>query len=240
MNAKKTDFMLVGSKKNLTKAANFHFEVNGSDMQASSSIKILGVVVDPGLSWDAHVSSVSKKCNGILVSLYKVRHYFTAEALKIIIQAYVFPHITYCLCVWGGTARGQLHKIQKLINFAARIVTGLKKHDHITQALNSLGWPKIETLVARRDAVKVYKARKEVGSPVEMRSLFVPRAAVSSRETRATDRGSLQLCKPRLTATQRAFSYRAAAAWNRLPLHVCGAGTLAAFKTALYKVGTRD
>ena len=205
-------------------------------MQASSSIKILGVVVDPGLSWDVHVSSVSKKCNGILVSLYRVRHYFTSEALKIIIQAYVFPHITYCLCVWGGTTRGQLVKIQKLINFAARIVTGLKKHDHITQALNSLGWPKIETLVARRNAVKVFKALREEGAPPEIRAMFTPRAAVSTRETRASDRGSLHLHKCRLTASQKAFSYRAAVVWNRLPPQACAANSLNVFKTALRSV----
>ena len=100
----------------------------------------------------------------------------------------MFPHITYCLCVWGKATKGQLVKIQKLINLAARIVTGLKKHDHITQALNSLGWPKIETLVARRDAVKVFKALREEGAPPELRAMFTPRAAVSTRGTHASER----------------------------------------------------
>ena len=75
-----------------------------------------------------HVTNVVKKCNRILITLYKFRHYFSSEVLKIIVQAYVFPHITYCLSVWGGAAKGQLYKIQKVINFSVRIVTGTKKH----------------------------------------------------------------------------------------------------------------
>ena len=231
MNEEKTNFMLVGSKKNLSKTETFRFKVNGSDVKPSSNIKILGVVVDPCLSWDAHVSSVSKKCNGILVSLYKVRHYFTPEALKIIIQAYVFPHIMYCLCVWGGTAKSQLLKVKKIINFAARIVTGLKKNEHITQALDSVGFPNIETLVAQRDAIKVFKALRDECAPRELRAMFTPRFAVCNRKTRSSDRLHLQKC--RLTASQKAFSYRAAVIWNRLPPQACAAPSLAAFKTAI-------
>jgi len=150
----------------------FHFDIDESSVHASNKVKILGVIVDSSLSWDAHVTQVVQKCNGILVSLFRFRHYFSVEVRQILIQAYVFPHITYCLCVWGGTGKGQLHRIQKVLNFAARIITGTKKYDHITPALNSLGWPKIETLVARRDAVKVFKALKREGTPAEIRAMF--------------------------------------------------------------------
>jgi len=176
---------------------------------------------------------VVSKCNGILISLYKFRHFFSREVLKIIVQAYVFPYIHYCLCVWGGAAKGQLYKIQKVINFAARVTTGSKKHLHISPALDSLGWPRIETMVTRRDLMKVFKALKQEGVPVNIRALFTPRTAVSTRETRASDRGSLQLRKCRLSATQSVFSYRAAAAWNGLPPDISGVTTLGTFKSAI-------
>jgi len=192
--------------------------------------------VDPGLSWEAHVSHVVKKCNAILFSLNRIRHYFTSEALEIIVQAYVFPHVTYCLCVWGGTAKGQLHKIQKVINFAARVITGTRKFDHITPSLNSLGWPTIEAMVRHRDALKAFKALRDESSPSEIRALFVPRSAVSTRTTRATDRGSLQLQKYDLTGTQRAFAYRAAVVWNNLPAAALEAPTLSVFKNIVRKL----
>jgi len=153
--------------------------------------------------------------------------------LKVIIQAYVFPHIIYCLCVWGGAAKGQLYKIQKLINFAARIVTGSKKHQHITPALNYLGWPRIETLVSQRDAIKVHKVLRVDGMPAELRAMFVTRSAVSDRRTRASEQGILHLPKCRLAATQNAFSYRAVVAWNSLSSSTRAVQTVGAFRSAL-------
>ena len=51
-----------------------------------------------------------------------------------------------------------LHKVQKVINFSARVIVGGRKFDHITPVLKSLAWPSIETLVGHRDALKVFKA----------------------------------------------------------------------------------
>ena len=226
--------MIIGTSHSLKKVGNFQFEINDSSViQTSPKLKILGVIVDPVLSWDAHISHVAKKCNIILISLYRFRHYFTKDTLKIIIQAYVFPHITYCLCVWGGATQGRLHKIQKLVNFAARIVTGYKKHQHITPALNSLKWPWIESLVAHRDLIKVFKTLRYDNSPVAIRRLFTQRSAVSVRETRASEKGDLQVSRCNRSASQRVFSHRAALAWSALPPTVRDKRSLAAFKTAL-------
>ena len=137
MNEKKTDFLLIGSRQNLKMSSRFNFRIGESVVRTSKSLKFLGVTVSSDLSWEAHVSNVVKKCNAILVSLNRIRHYFTTEALKTIVQAYVFPHVTYCLCVWGGAPKTLLHKVQKVINFSARVVAGARKFDHITPLLNS-------------------------------------------------------------------------------------------------------
>ena len=104
MNEGKTDFMLVGSRQNLKKSANFNFKIGDSTILPSEKVKVLGVIIDSKLTWEMHVSAVVQKCNKILVTLYKFRHYFSSDIRKLIIQAYVFPHITYCLCVWAAAA----------------------------------------------------------------------------------------------------------------------------------------
>lgn len=67
----------------------------------------------------------------------------------------------------------------KKINFAARIVTGIKKHEHITPALKSLNWSRIESLVVRRDVTKVYKMLMLGGALPKLSELFTPRQARS-------------------------------------------------------------
>ena len=58
---------------------------------------------------------------------------------------------------------------------------------------------------------------------------------LSDRATRATELGRLHLRRPRLAATKRSFSYRVAAAWNRLSPEQCDAGTVRAFKAMLIR-----
>ena len=100
-----------------------------------------------------------------------------------------------------------------------------------TQALDSVGFPNIETLVAQRDAIKVFKAPTDERAPRELRAMFTPRFAVCNRKTRSSDRLHLQKC--RLTASQKAYSYRAAVVWNRLPPQACAYPSLTVFKTVI-------
>ena len=112
--------------------------------------------------------------------------------------------------------------LQKTIHFAARLVTGLRKYDHITPALAALGWPGIREVIARRDAVNVYRALHVITAPDSLRAMFHPRSAVSRRATRGAAAGTAVLEMPhlRLTTTRRLFPYRAAASWNALPREV--------------------
>ena len=57
----------------------------------------------------------------------------------------------YCSAVWFGTFKQNIHKLQLLQNFAARILTETKKYDHITAVLKTLGWPTIGEQLWLRD-----------------------------------------------------------------------------------------
>ena len=141
----------------------------------------------------------------------------------------VYPHILYCLSVWGGAAVCHFHRVQKVVHFGARVVSGVRKYDHISPTLAALGWCEVRELVARRDCIGVYRALRDPSAPAAVRSMFTHRAAVSQRTTRSTEAGALELPAFRLSMSRRAFSYRAAAAWNRLSPAVTGSVTRAEF-----------
>ena len=103
------------------------------------------------------MTHIVRRTNAILVSLYKIRHHLSAELLKIFIQTHIFPHLQYCSSVWGGAASCRLDRLQKVIHFAARLVSGLRRHDHVTPTLRALGWSSVRTMVMRRDAMNVYR-----------------------------------------------------------------------------------
>ena len=69
-----------------------------------------------------------------------------------------FSKLFYCSTVWSGTSKDNVHKLQLLQNFAARILTTLtntKKFDHISPILNELGWLTIEELLNLRDVTMI-------------------------------------------------------------------------------------
>ena len=183
---------------------------------------MLGVLLDQTLSWESHISSIIRRTNAILVSLFKIRSHLSPEILKILVHAHVFPHLQYCSSVWGGSHNCRLDRLQKVIHFAARLVAGLRRYDHVTPALGALGWPSIRDVVARRDAENVYRALCDSSAPDSLRAMFRPRSAVSERVTRATAAGTavLELPRFRLAVARRLFPYRAAVSWNALPRHV--------------------
>lgn len=109
-----------------------------------------------------------------------------------------------------------LLEYKKIINFAARVVTGARRTDRISPTLQALGWERVERLVEMKDVFKVHKILTQDLGPSAIRSQFAKRSDVSCRSTRSTEAGRLELPLCRLTGTQRAFRYRAAAAWNRL------------------------
>ena len=105
--------ILIGTRQTLIKANDFQLSIAGSVTKPSPSMRLLGVTIDSRLSWDAHVGQIIKTCNAILISPYRFRHHFSHEALKLLIETHVFPHILYCISVWGGAVKNQLARIQK-------------------------------------------------------------------------------------------------------------------------------
>ena len=69
---------------------------------------------------------------------------------------YIFSKLYYCSTVWSGTTQKNIKKLQ-VQNFAARIVTGTRKYDHITPALDKLGWLSVYDSLLYRDAIMMYK-----------------------------------------------------------------------------------
>ena len=233
MNPTKTNLLLVGTSQTLKRVSDFQLHLPDHVIHPQAFIKMLGVTLDTNLSWEAHISSVIRKCNSILFCLYKIRHHLTPECRKLLIQAHVFPHILYCLTVWGGAASCRLARVQKIINFAARIVSGARRRDHISATIKSIGWGSVHELVYRRDCVGVHRALNDPRAPIAVRSLFTPRSVVSVRQTRSSLAGTLQTPPFRLSMSRRAFSFRAAASWNRLQPAIRTSHSLSSFKALL-------
>ena len=82
-----------------------------------------------------------------------------------IINALVFSKLYYCSSVWANTSKKNIAKLQTVQNFAARIVTGTRKYDHITPVLQQLKWLPVSYTLRYKDAVMAFKCLKGLAPP---------------------------------------------------------------------------
>ena len=125
----------------------------------------------------------------------------------------VFSKLFYCSSVWSTTSAGNIARLQHVQNFAARIISGTRKFDHITPVLKTLRWLPVKTQLYLRDSIYAFKCMTD-RAPGYLTMQLITRQKISGRVTR----NSQQLNIPRFrTATgQKSFSYRIISIWNSL------------------------
>ena len=141
INPDKTKLLLLGTPQMLACVPKgFGVTLLSKEILPSCSAKDLGVIVDSHLSFDEHVTEVVFKCIGSLCQINRVKHLFDRSTLVTIINSLVFSKLFYCSSMWASTTKKNIARLQKVQNFAARIVTGARKYDHITPILKELHW----------------------------------------------------------------------------------------------------
>ena len=92
-----------------------------------------------------------------LCQISRVKHLFPKDVRLIITNALVFSKLFHCSTVWSGTTKQNIKKLQLIQNFAALILTGVRKYDSITQALKGLGRISVEKQLFLRNMAMIFK-----------------------------------------------------------------------------------
>ena len=217
LNASKTQLMVFGSRPNLRKLPNFSVSFRDTVLQPCGNVGNLGVVFDSALSWDAHVSDLSRRCTGLLIGLSHARNCLPDSVIRILVTALVISRINYCLSVYGNGTQKNFDRLQKILNFAARVIFGRRKFDHVSDLREKLGWLPPKAMSDYQTLVIAHKAMQR-GEPEDLAALFVCNHNTRDRHTRQDL--LLHLPRPRLETGKRRFGYRAAALLNSLPPQV--------------------
>jgi hypothetical protein len=114
-----------------------------------------------------------------------VKHVFKKELLVTVINSLVFSKLYYCSTVWSNTSDRNIRKLQGIQNFAARIVSGTRKYDHITPVLKELRGIPVQLKLYYREAIMAFKCMTGA-APNYLSSQFVSRGSISGRSTRQT------------------------------------------------------
>ena len=125
---------------------------------------------------------------------------------------------------WSGTASvfmalattPRCVSSKKIINFCARVVSGRRKFDHISDIVERLGWLNAKSLVQYHTACSLFKTLRTGAPAYVARTIGPPRNAVHSHATRR----SAELSLPRILteAGRRRLCYRGVSLLNELDI----------------------
>ena len=122
-----------------------------------SSTTLVGVVIDEKLSRLQHVQSVTNKVSKGIGILSKARKCLSISSLTTLYYMFIYPHLTYCIEVWGSASKlhlSALHKTQKRI---VRIIKSLPCKASTMNAFHDLNVLNIHTLYTYRIVLFMFK-----------------------------------------------------------------------------------
>ena len=145
LNRSKTEFMLLGSRQRLsTLSGPLSCSINGDSIKQVEFTKFLGVYIDKNLTWNLHITNISKKIASGIGILKRSRAFVPFKTLLCIYNSLLQPHFDYCSVVWGNCNKTLARKLQELQNRATRILTSSSYDANADDLIARLGWNKLD------------------------------------------------------------------------------------------------
>ena len=139
INASKTQLLVLGTRAMLRGVPQISLKVGTTTVTESRTVKNLGLVMDRHMTFEPHIDQLTAKSAGTLIALMHARHLVPRCVLQQIVEGLVMSSIRYCLSVYGTCGVTQMHRVQKLVNFCTRVITGKRKFDSVSGEAERLG-----------------------------------------------------------------------------------------------------
>ena len=136
LNDNKTELMLVTSKR--TKRLHTlptSITIGNGQIPFKQSVKNLGITSDCRLTMNAHVSNIAWTYYFELHRLASIRRFLTSTATATLISAFALSRIDYCNSLLFGSTHDVTSHLQRIQNYAARVILRLPKSSNITTHL---------------------------------------------------------------------------------------------------------
>jgi hypothetical protein len=92
--------------------------------------KLLGVMFDEYLSFDAHISHICTKISKSLFCINRIKNFVTKNSLLKLYYAMVHSHLAYCINVYGCANSTNLQRLRIKQKEAVRIINNVGYRDH--------------------------------------------------------------------------------------------------------------
>ena len=183
------------------------------------------------LKCKTHITKVCGTSYSTLKNIARICSLLTPEAAKIIVQGLVISKLDYCNTLLLGTSGHQLSRLQMIQNMGCRVISNLKKHDHVSNAMKELHWLKVQEWIQYKVLVTMYQCVNGLAPSFLTNLLDLD---LTRKHLRSDTQGKLPI--PHCSLSQvcnSSIRYAGPRLWNELPQHLQSANSLVIFKSLL-------
>ena len=201
------------------------------EVQPSPHVRNLGVTMDSMATMEKHVNNVCRASYMQLFNINRIKKHLDRSSLELVVHDFITSKLDFGNALLCGYPQSLIHKLQRVQNVAARILTGQSKYSHITPILKELHWLPVTQWIKYKIAILVFKAKCHL-APIYLQELIQPHTSL--RALRSTDQELLHVPFTKSAMVrQKAFAYAGPCLWNSLPIELRRAKDLVTFKRLL-------
>ena len=198
---------------------NIEIRVGYTIVTESTTARNLGAVFDQEMTMEKQVANTVRATYHQLRKMKSIRQHLTEVSCKKIIHACVTSRLDFYNSLLLGCTDKLKRKLQLVQNNAARVITGLRKREHITPILIQLHWLPIKARISFKVLSIIHKAIHDSHCPDYMKSFIIFNG--NTRTLRSTaDVFKLLPQIPKLSVLQKSFIVEGFKSWNMLPISV--------------------
>ena len=214
MNDQKIKFLPIVPRSAQHLLLGLSLTVGDASVATVSMVRNLGAHLTTHMEMTVNTSNIVKSYYFQLHHIARFNRYLPRKTKERVVNALVTSRLDYCKALMHGTTQDNLDKLQRVQNWAARLLVGTSKFENMKKVLMDLHWLPVRARISYKTCVLAHKAVHGEG-PVYLRDLIC--LYMPGRSPRSGD--SLQLARPRTRtkAGDAAFSVAAADLWNGLP-----------------------
>ena len=212
LNTKKTVFTYFTNKKITAPPIIYSRD---SPLDYVTSIKYLGLHLDPNLNFKTHVKEASKKIKRSLFTFRRIRSSLSVEAAKAFFHAMIMSHFAYGVTCWSQTSDTTLKPLKLLYKQAAKILDRKDRSHHHCTIYNKSNILNFENFIKHAQITMIHKIVNGQAPPTL--NDFV--ALATNSTLRPTCASTHRNCKipNRFSNVGQSGLYRMVTTWNSLP-----------------------
>ena len=196
--------------------------LGGESVSVVNNCKFLGVFLDNRLNFVSHIQYIYNKISKHSGILYRIKNNLTLEAKLSYYYAFIYPYLSYNVCVWGSTYSTHLQPLVIQQKRIIRILTDSHFLAHTRPLFYQLGLLQF---------IDIYK----FSLLCYVHNLISKGKLSFNRARSLRDPYLLKPSLHKLTLTQHAFSFMGPNEWNKLPINLRKIEKLPKFKRNLKK-----